>query len=221
MSTSSPKPPPGVAGLDLHPRREHFFELYNGQPPWEIHRPQEAFVRLCDARGVRGSVLDVGCGSGENALLFAARGHEVWAIDMVPKAIDMACAKAEQRGLEVTFRVADALALETLGRSFDTVIDSALFHVFSDSDRLLFVASLARVLASGGMYYMLCFSDEEPGRGGPRRISQDELRDAFRDGWEVCSIEPTRYHDTWREGGARAWLATIARTGHCDTGTAG
>src|SRR5688500_7033616 len=107
-----------------------FDTAYEGTPPWEIGRPQEAFVRLAEAGEIAGAVLDVGCGTGENALMLAQRGHEVWGVDTAATAIHRAREKADERGLTVTFRVADALHLDQLRRSFDTVIDSGLFHVF-------------------------------------------------------------------------------------------
>lgn len=195
------------------PSRDHFFSAYPGKPPWDIGRAQENYLRLADAGAVRGSVLDVGCGTGENALLFSERSHEAWGIDMVPAAIELARAKAKERGLGAHFEVADALALGELGRTFETVIDSGLFHVFSDEDRLLFRQSLERVLQPGGTYFLLCFSDAEQGTCGPRRIRQEEIRATFGAPWRVVSIEATRFESTMHEGGARAWFAAIECAG--------
>jgi cyclopropane fatty-acyl-phospholipid synthase-like methyltransferase len=124
-------------------------------------------------------VLDIGCGTGEHALFFAEEGHEVWGIDSSPRAIEKAREKAAQRGLQVHFEVLDALQLSRLGRMFDTATDSGLFHTLSDQDRPLFVQNLAAVLQPGGNYFMLCFSDQEPGGYGPRRITQQEIRDSL------------------------------------------
>ena len=82
----------------------------------------------------------------------------------------------------------DALTLADLDRRFDSVIDSGLFHVFSDEDRARYVAGLAHVTRPGGRLFLLCFSDEEPGTQGPRRVSQREIREAFADGWDVEEI---------------------------------
>ena len=87
----------------------------------------------------------------------------------------------------------NALELNKLGRQFDTVIDCGLFHTFSDEERPLFVEGLGEVLRSGGLLHILCFSDEEPGTEGPRRVTQQEIRDAFQNGWKVEQIEPTRF----------------------------
>ena len=196
-----------------------FEQMYQGQAPWDTGRPQPAIVKLAEAGQIRGRVLDVGCGTGENLLYLAARGHEAWGLDFVPVAIERAKAKAAQRGIEAHFIVGNALELNKLGRRFDTVIDCGLFHTFTDEERLVFVQGLSEVLGPGGLLHILCFSDEEPGTEGPRRISQQEIRDAFHVGWKVQRIEPTHFESLERPeglkftpGGPKAWLATIERT---------
>src|SRR4051812_37781425 len=119
------------------PAATRFAAIYAGQPPWETGRPQPAFVAAADQ--VAGAVLDAGCGSGENALFFAARGHPVTAIDLVEEPILRAQRKAAERGLVVDFRVRDALTLADGPERFDTVIDSGLFHVFPDEARRRYV----------------------------------------------------------------------------------
>ena len=134
----------------------------------------------------------MGCGTGENLLYLAARGHVAWGLDFVPVAIERAKAKAAQRGIGAHFLVANALELHKLGRQFDAVIDCGLFHTFADEERPVFVRGLAEVLRPGGLLHLLCFSDEEPGTEGPRRISRQEIRNAFQDGWKVQRIESTQ-----------------------------
>jgi cyclopropane fatty-acyl-phospholipid synthase-like methyltransferase len=139
-------------------------------------------------------------------------------IDFLAEPITRARRKATERGLVATFFVMDALALKDLPEVFDSVIDSGLFHVFSDDDRKRYVEGLMSVLKPGGRLFLLCFSDEEPGTQGPRRVSQKELHDAFAKGWVVESIEPSRYEVrphlkdlSFSEGGPKAWFAVIRR----------
>jgi cyclopropane fatty-acyl-phospholipid synthase-like methyltransferase len=189
-----------------------FEAAYQGTPPWDIGGPQPALETAADAGLVRGPVLDAGCGTGENALFFAARGLEVVGVDAVEAAVAGARAKAESRGLPAEFVVHDALALGDLGRQFRTVVDSGLFHTFEDEERRRYVASLAAATAPGARVFVLCFSEHETGDGGPRRVTQAELREAFdRPPFRVLSIVAAEMA-TNHGGGRRAWLASVERT---------
>ena len=105
------------------------------------------------------------------------------------------------------------LSLDGLGLTFDTVIDSGLFHVFDDADRARYVTSLASVLPPGGTCYLMCFSERQPGAMGPRRVRQEELRAAFSDGWAFTAIVAEAFEVNPGLGTptAQAWLATIRR----------
>ncbi|MEZ6060676.1 MAG: class I SAM-dependent methyltransferase [Planctomycetaceae bacterium] len=197
--------------------RDRFEQAYHGKPPWDIGRPQQIFVAA--AAQVEGAVLDAGCGTGENALFFAQRGHSVTGIDFLEHPIAEARRKAQERGLSATFLVQDALRLHDIDRSFDSVIDCGLFHVFSDDDRARYVSSLAGVVRPEGRFFMACFSDLEPAGDGPRRVSQIEIREAFAQGWHVESIQQTRFETRtdaedvqFSEGGPIAWFCVIRRS---------
>ena len=127
-------------------------------------------MTLAEAGKLKGQTLDVGCGTGEHVLLAAEHGAEAMGVDISDRAIERAREKAEARGLGVTLQVGDVLHLEELGRQFDAVTDSGVFHVFADDERTVFVKSLRSALRPGGVYYMMCFSDRQPGDWGPRRV---------------------------------------------------
>jgi SAM-dependent methyltransferase len=184
-----------------------------GWAPWDIGKPQSAFVRLADAGAFTSPVLDCGCGTGEQALMLAARGLEVMGVDLAPTAIHAAREKAAARGLIAEFHVADALRLDALQRTFASVVDSGVFHTFDDDLRAEYVASLADVVRPGGIVHLLCFSELTPGRVGPRRVTQAELRAAFATGWHVEEIRHERFDVTTAYGADRphAWLARVAR----------
>jgi SAM-dependent methyltransferase len=196
---------------------ERFDAAYDGTPPWEIGRPQPVFQSLADAGLLRGRILDAGCGTGEHTLMAAALGLDATGVDSSPKAIAIARAKAAARPLSARFLIADALALDALNERFDTVLDSGLFHVFDDADRLRYVAALRAVLSCGGRLFLLCFSERQPGTVGPRRVTRAEIGMSFDGGWRIDSIEPAQFVVTERfapvfgGGAVEAWLAKIAR----------
>jgi cyclopropane fatty-acyl-phospholipid synthase-like methyltransferase len=144
----------------------------------------------------------------------AARlGHEATGIDTAQTAIAIAQGKARDRGLTARFLVWDALQLSDLNEQFDNVLDCGLFHVFDDDDdRVQYVDSLRAVLPPGGRIYMLCFSDRQPGDWGPRRVTQDEIKASFRDGWQVDSIEASKIDINIDPNGALAWRVSISRS---------
>lgn len=191
---------------------DFFDAAYRGTPPWDIGRPQNVFVELAWRGEVTGSVIDIGCGTGEHALFFAGEGYEVCGIDSAPLAIAKAREKAAGRGLAVQFLILDALSLTRLNRTFDTAIDSGLFHTLSDADRPVFVKNLAAVLAGGGKYFMLCFSEQEPPGYGPRRVTRREIQECFRDGWTINYIRPATFESRTRAEGPRAWFSSISRS---------
>jgi cyclopropane fatty-acyl-phospholipid synthase-like methyltransferase len=199
------------------PDRSTFEAMYAGQAPWDIGKPQKPFIARADQ--ITGTILDAGCGTGDTALFFAGRGCKVTGIDFLEVPIQRAQRKATERGVQATFLIKDATMLRDWSERFDDVIDSGLFHVFSDADRLQYVAGLAHVIRPGGKIYIACFSDEEPGTQGPRRVSEPELRAAFATGWTIESIRAIRFETrpdfteiTFSAGGPKAWFAEVKRT---------
>lgn len=196
--------------------RELFQNLYTGVPPWDTGRPQPTFVQAADQ--ITGSVLDCGCGTGENALFFASRGQRVTGIDFLPRPIEIAREKAKSRNLIVNFLVMDALELDSFPEIVDNAIDSGLFHSFAPPEQARYAAGLRSVVKPKGKVFLLCFSDKEPGTQGPRRISEAELRQAFSNGWTFESLEPARFESIATEprfefspGGPQSWFAVIRR----------
>jgi len=191
--------------------RGSFEEAYSALPPWDIGRPQGEIVRLAEEGGIRGAVLDAGCGTGENALYLAALGHPVTGIDRVGTAVRIARGKSGERRVPAAFLEWDALDVSRLGKRFETVVDCGLFHVFSDEERPRYVSELGSILIPGGTYRMLCFSELEPGDWGPRRVTQKEIREAFAGNWTVDWIREARFETNLGPEGCRAWLSSITR----------
>jgi SAM-dependent methyltransferase len=190
----------------------------DGPAPWDIAGPQPAVVRVAAAGGFRGAVLDAGCGAGDNALHLASQGagngvESVVGVDVAATAVELAREKAAEQGVGARFEVADAFDLAALGLTFDSVLDSGLFHTFDTDERDRYAESLAAVARPGAVLHVLCFGDEGPDTG-PHPVTRDQLRAAFDPGrgWEVEAIVAervrTRFHG---EDGAPAWLATVRR----------
>ena len=188
--------------------------MYKGSPPWDIGAPQPEIVKLVENNEIRkGRVLDIGCGLADNSIFLAKRGFSVTCMDIVRLAIEKGEAKAREQGIKVDFRVGDALELDKyFGEEyFDAVIDSGLFHSLGDDERPLFANQVRRVLVNGGRYFMLCFSDKEPGSEGPRRISKKEIQKTFSKMFRINYIKDTFFAAKLHGKGARAYMASMTK----------
>ncbi len=191
-----------------------FDEAYHARPPWDIDGPQPDLARLLDAGLIQGRVLDLGCGTGENALHFASRGLDVTGLDASSPAIGQAKIKARERQLSVRFLQADALQLTDIAQPFDTVTDSGLLHVLSDQEMQQVIRGVHAVLLPGGVYCLLCFS-ERATHPGPRRLTREDIASLFSRGWQIESIQAAHFDVVpgrgFTEDSAAAWLAVIQR----------
>jgi cyclopropane fatty-acyl-phospholipid synthase-like methyltransferase len=190
-----------------------FEEMYKGVPPWEIDGPQSEIARLAENGEIRSPVLDVGCGTGENALYLAELGFEVVGVDIVAEAVEKARRKAFERSMGVSFMIWDALGIKGLDREFNTIIDSGFFHVLPDKKRPVFVENLAAALNPGGTYFMICFSEHEPGSWGPRRVTRSEIRESFGHGWQINYIREAKFDTNLGSRKCSAWICSIAAVG--------
>jgi cyclopropane fatty-acyl-phospholipid synthase-like methyltransferase len=201
--------------------QEEFDNLYQGSPPWDIGRPQTEVVKLCENHELSNRVLDIGCGTGENSMYIASKGMEVVGVDFSKNAIERARKKLAGKDFanRVSFQVADALKLELSavgGSQFDCILDCGLFHAFEDQDRAKYVSKLGPLLKPGGLYFMLCFSDEEPGKWGPERIRRDEIESAFSEGWKIDYVKAVVFENNEPRSsmtgmGSKAWLSRIKK----------
>ncbi len=188
-------------------------DAYKTVPPWDVGRPQPSFVELVRAGELsRGRALDVGCGTGENALYLTGNGFSVIGVDLSDRAIAAARAKAAERKLKVEFQAGNALSLEFKDGVFDDVIDSGLFHTFNDNDRHVYAREIARVLVTGGRYFMLCFSDKEPTEwGGPRRIRKEEIETTFSPLFTINYIRDASFATRFHTKGGKAYLISATK----------
>ena len=163
-----------------------FDEAYGGVPNWEIGRPQREFVTLEEGGEI--SRRRPGCrvrDRGERPLSRRARlrgpGSGFGAAGDQARPGKGAGARSP-----VTFLVQDALCLEDLGRTFDTIIDSGLFHALTDPERPCFARSLSAALRPGGtLLHAHPQRASNRANTATRRVTQPEIRAAFEDGWRV------------------------------------
>lgn len=207
---STPDSP--VASLAKTPTRDRFNDAYeNRTAPWVIGEPQPAIVGLEQTGALHGKMLDAGCGLGEHTIFLTRLGYDVLGIDYATIAVEQARANAVAKGVDARFEVADAMNLSA-EPGYDTIVDSALFHIFDDADRVRYVASLHTALRAGGSLHVLALSDA--GRGFGPQVSEAQIRTAFGADersreehalrWELEELDTTTYRGVVGEAHADA-----------------
>ncbi|CAF3406381.1 unnamed protein product [Rotaria socialis] len=207
---------------DEVPQTFFFSTSGTGNGVWEINRPQTAITKLVEQGIFHGEVLDIGCGIGDNAIYIGKHTNNVsiTATDLVPKPIEVAREKAQKANVNIRFEVVDMIAdlsaTNLKQNSYDVILDAAVFHVFSNKDRLIYIKNLEFLIKPNGLYIQLCFSEKETREGGPRRIKKSDLYELFssQNGWTIESIEDAIYEST--SAGplgldGRAYLSLIRR----------
>ena len=172
-------------------------------PPWEIGAPQPSVMEAFNQGLIKGKVLDVGCGTGQNSVWLAKAGADVTGIDISSVAVERAKKLAQKSGVNATFAVASALDFSSEAR-FQTVLDSAVFHIFDDSDQARYLDSVKQVLKPGGAMVGFGFSELEPEGWGPRRLSEENLRETYRKDWVIESLERISFQ-LQRDEPVHAW----------------
>lgn len=169
---------------------EEIYRAGTARVPWDIGEPQPALAELVSSGWCTGTILDVGCGTGELALSLASRGHPVTGVDLAPSAVELATRKAAERGLTVEFRAEDACELDGYDGHFDTVLDSGLLHCLEPSAQRRYLKVLHRVCRVDGKVAVLCFADVPDARTPDEsRLTEQWLRELFAEYWEIEALE--------------------------------
>jgi SAM-dependent methyltransferase len=179
--------------------------------PWDSGVPEPMLIEQVESGALPvGRALDVGCGTGTNAIWLAQHGYEVLGVDVAPLAIEKACAKLPP-GLSCRFATLDFLAEKPEGGPFQLVFDRGCFHVFDEpADRAKLAARVATVLAPDGIWLSLIGSTEGPPREmGPPRRSLRDMADAIEPQLEILSVRSAEFRDLPEP--AMAWICLSRR----------
>lgn len=190
------------------PARDWNEHYEQGAMPWDTETPDQGLVDFVRGRRlVPGRALDIGCGTGTHALWLAGQGWDVLGVDISPRAIERAHARAEGTPVTGTIRFAvdDFLAAPPEG-PFDVVFDRGVFHVFDAAeDRARFAVHVARSLAPSGYWLSLLGSTEGPPRDeGPPRRSARDIANAIEPVLEIVELRSAVF-DLDRQVQPRAW----------------
>jgi 2-polyprenyl-3-methyl-5-hydroxy-6-metoxy-1,4-benzoquinol methylase len=160
---------PERIGSFLPNRWKFRWRYWRRRTPWDTQvTPPEVMEFI--ARTPPGNALDLGCGTGTNAIALARHGWRVTGVDFIPEAIFAARAKAARSGFAIDFRVASVTDLSGLSGPFDYALDIGCLHVLKAEDRKRYAANLSRLLRPQA-WYMLYAWLPRPWEGGVAGIS--------------------------------------------------
>jgi SAM-dependent methyltransferase len=182
----------------------------SGELPWDTGQPEPLLVEFVTSGAVTASLaLEIGAGTGTNAIWMAERGFDVLGVDISPLAVERANAKMEARALRCRFAAWDFLAAIPPDGPFQFVFDRGCFHVFDEPcERQRFAAQVVAALASGGLWLSLIGSTEGPPREvGPPRRSAREVTLAIEPALEIVELRSAEF----RGNNANAWFCLSRR----------
>jgi SAM-dependent methyltransferase len=183
-----------------------------GTPPWETGKPASELVKVLD-EGILspGTVLELGCGTGADAVLLARRGFEVTAVDSSPTAIERARERVDLDDVLVRLVLADVFQFAPTAGQFDLVYDAGFYHFIRRADLARFLDLLWRVTRPGSYYFALAGNVNETAASGPPRVAEEEIRDELGRLFAFVHLRPFRFESPRRKEGYLGWSCLMRR----------
>jgi len=181
--------------------------------PWDIGRPSTDLKQAVDKGTLRPCrAVELGCGSGNDAIFLAGRGFDVTAIDIAPTALEQAEKKARDAGVKVRWLQADVLDPPKL-EPFDLIYDRGCYHGLRRQNAAGYVETLRRLSRPGTQVLILAGNaNEPPPHYGPPRVAEPDIRADFGPSFEILELRETRFDATDpNRKGALAWAILLRR----------
>ena len=168
-----------------------------GQSPWDTGSPCAEMVKALESGVVTpGHALDLGCGTGTNAIYLAQKGFEVTGVDVSQVAVEKAREKADKAGATILFMLAELPNLFLPGKVFDFVFDRGCFHSLKNDDRPKFAEMLAKLTKEGSLFLLLTGNAKEPREQGPPTMTEEEIRETFSRFFDLVWLRDFRFETT-------------------------
>lgn len=175
------------------------------KPDWDSGITPPEVMGFVEQNRSRGRALDLGCGTGTNAIYLAQQGFEVTAIDFSPKAIDLARAKALPADLQIDFQVGDVSRLDNLYEPFDLILDIGCLHSLDAASKARYAQHAARLTHPGST--LLIFAFDQPAFLGQYHLSLAEAKNYFSPAFDLVKVE----HGLNRGKRSAAWYTLMRR----------
>jgi methyl halide transferase len=195
---------------------EHWDRIYRGGlPPWETGRPAPGLLRvLREHAGLlakRGTAIDLGCGTGADAILLAKAGFDVTAVEISPIALERARARAERDGASVHFVLDDVFDYADKAGKFDLVYDAGFYDLARQKNLSRFVDALWRLTDPGSLYLTLAARADETDANAPPGVTEHEIRLELGRLLDVVELRPCRLASPLRDEGCLGWSCLMRR----------
>jgi len=185
-----------------------------GETPWDSGIPSRELQRvLSEHRIASGRALELGCGSGTNAVFLAEQGFDVTAVDCSPTALARARALADQKGITVHWIEADVQNFGADLEPFDFVFDRGCYHCCRRVDLEGYLATLANVTRPGSRYLSLTGNANEQSEEGPPRVAEEKIRTELGRLFHIDQIRPFHFEDAGGVQGPLGWSVLMTRAG--------
>ena len=184
-----------------------------GTPPWDTGAPHAELARVLDEYKLKPqTVLEIGCGTGADAILLSRRRFEVTAVDCSPIAMERARLRAERQDALIRFVLGDIFEFAKTSGQFDLVYDCGVYHALRRVQLDRYLDMLWRVTRPGS--YCLCFAgapDATVTEGGPPTVTEDEIHNELGRLFEFIHVRPMRFESLIRQEGYAAWSCLMRR----------
>jgi SAM-dependent methyltransferase len=174
----------------------HWDERYaKGETPWDTGQPSSELRRVLPEISLRPCrALELGCGSGTNAVWLAQQGFDVTAIDLSPLAVERARRRAEAAGARVRFLTADVFRPpDTLAGAFDFFFDRGCYHAVRREGVAAYLGTLRQLTHPGTLGLVLAGNAREKHEPGPPVVTEEQIRTELGTLFEIVRLREFRF----------------------------
>ncbi len=166
----------------------------DGNTPWDTNEPDSELIRVLAEHAIAPCrMLELGCGTGTNAVYLAQQGFDVTAFDLSELAIEKATARAKEAGVDVRLLAASIFDLPDLGEPFPLVFDRGVYHCVRRQGAARFCDVVANLTAPGGWYLTLAGNPNEAQQEGPPRVSAEEMCRELSGAFDLVLLREFRF----------------------------
>jgi SAM-dependent methyltransferase len=180
-----------------------------GATPWDTGRPSPELQRvLAETALAPGRAVELGCGTGTNAVWLVQQGFDVTGMDLSPLAIERARQRAAEAGVRVRFLVGDILhPPEELAGPFDFFFDRGCYHAVRREDVQAYLQTLRNLTQPGSVGLVLTGNAREPHDPGPPVVSEEEIRAELGSVFEIAQLREFYFDSPEAEAAGMRFLA--------------